>query len=166
MNQMITELFKRADGRYLTRDEGKVLRDFTRGLEARLTAMEELATKEARIVERALKEINRAYPDYREKYPEGQMKATRDMSFVLRYCAHAMVREDPRFLEETVLAWLATILRGVGLRSALIADAYRAVDRFAADELSAATYGLLKPFLAMTIDLLPAQGEPAAPQAH
>jgi hypothetical protein len=166
MNQTITDLFKRADGRYLTRDEGQVLRDFGRGLEARLAAMDELAIKEARIVERALKEVNRAYPDYRERYPEGQQKATRDMSFVLRAVAHAMVRQDPRFLDETVLAWLSTILRGVGLRATLIADAYRAVDRFAGEELSAASYGLLKPFLAMTTEVLPGPAEPPAVQAH
>jgi hypothetical protein len=160
MNQNINDVLKRSDGRYLTKEEGQVLRDFSRGLEGRLAAMEEVALKEGRIVERAVKELMRAYPDYKEKYPEGQLKATRDMSFILRYASHSMVREDPRYFEDTVLAWLGTILRGVGLRSNLIADGYRAIDRFAAEELSAPTYQLIKPFISMATAALSA---PAAP---
>jgi hypothetical protein len=156
MNQAITDMFKRADGRYLTKDEGQLLREFAQSLDARLAAMEDVSLKEGRIIERAMKEVMRAYPDFKEKYPEGQQKAIRDMTFVLRYLAHAMLRSDPRFLEDTVLAWLNTILRGVGLRSNLIADAYRLVDRYAAEDLAPATYELLKPFLAMATTALSA----------
>jgi hypothetical protein len=105
VNHAITDMLKQADGRYLTKDEGQLLREFASSLEARLAAMEELSQKEGKIIDRAIKEVMRAYPDYKDKYPEGQQKGTRDMTFVLRYCAHAMVRNDARFLEDTVLAW-------------------------------------------------------------
>ncbi|MDX2011126.1 MAG: hypothetical protein SFW67_13085 [Myxococcaceae bacterium] len=156
MNSAITDMFKQADGRYLTKDEGQLLREFASTLEARLAAMEELSQKEGKIIDRAIKEVMRAYPDYKDKYPEGQQKGARDMTFVLRYCAHAMVRNDPRFLEDTVLAWLATILRGVGLRANLIADAYRAVEKFALEELSPPSAELIRPWIQMATGALSA----------
>jgi hypothetical protein len=156
VNHAITDMLKQADGRYLTKDEGQLLREFASSLEARLAAMEELSQKEGKIIDRAIKEVMRAYPDYKDKYPEGQQKGTRDMTFVLRYCAHAMVRNDARFLEDTVLAWLTTILRGVGLRANLIADAYRAVEKFALEELSPTSAELIRPWIQMATSALSA----------
>lgn len=156
MNHAITDMLKQADGRYLTKDEGALLRDFASSLEARLAAMEELSQKEGKIIDRAIKEVMRAYPDYKDKYPEGQQKGTRDMTFVLRYCAHAMVRNDARFLEDTVLAWLTTILRGVGLRANLIADAYRAVEKFTLEELTPGSAELIRPWIQMATSALSA----------
>jgi hypothetical protein len=166
MNQTITDMFKKADGRYLTRDEGQLLKDFAATLELRLAAMEEINAKEGRIIERAMKEVMRAYPDFKDKYPDGPQKGMRDMTFVLRYAAHAMLRNDPRFFEDTVLAWLSTILRGVGLRSNLIADSYRAVERFATEELSAPVADLIKPFIQMATNALSTGPAGAAPQAN
>jgi hypothetical protein len=156
VNHAITDMLKQADGRYLTKDEGALLREFASSLEARLAAMEELSQKEGKIIDRAIKEVMRAYPDYKDKYPEGQQKGTRDMTFVLRYCAHAMVRNDARFLEDTVLAWLTTILRGVGLRANLIADAYRAVEKFTLEELTPGSAELIRPWIQMATSALSA----------
>lgn len=148
MNKQINDIFKAADCRYLNKQEQQVLRDQVAALDARLKAMDELAGKEAAIIDRTMKEVLRAYPDFKEKYAQGGDAGTRDLTFVLRYAAHAMVRNDPQYFDDALLSWMKTILRGVGLRQAFIADVYRALERFATEELSAPTAAVIKPFIA------------------
>jgi hypothetical protein len=166
VNKQINDIFKAADCRYLNKQEQQVLRDQVALLDGRLKAMDELASKEASIVDRTMKEVLRAYPDFKEKYSHGAESGTRDLTFVLRYAAHAMLRNDPQYFDDALLSWLKTILRGVGLRQAFIADVYRALERFATEELSPSTAAVIKPFIAHAGATLSAQGTPAPAAAN
>ena len=154
MNRQIQAMMGSVEGRYLNTAEQSMLREQAQGLEARLAAMTEIAAKESVIVDRTIKEVMRAYPDFEKKYKTAQQSGVRDQTLVLRYATLAMVRNDPQYLADTLLTWMATILRGVGLAPQFIQDAYKILERVATKELSPATGKLLQPFLAQCINSL------------
>jgi hypothetical protein len=71
----------------------------------------------------------------------------RDETLVLRYTTMAMVRDDPQYLNDALLTWLATILKGVGFAPHFIEDTYKTMALVASRELSPATAKLLHPFV-------------------
>ncbi|MBC7794590.1 MAG: hypothetical protein H7Z43_12875 [Clostridia bacterium] len=154
MNQQIARVFESAEGRYLSKAEQGVLRDSVKDLDARLRAMEEIQSREQDIVERVMKLLMQAYPDFENKHQEGQSKGTRDISLVLRYASSAMVRNDPQWFETVLLRWFNTILRGIGFTSNFVADTYKALDRVVAEILSPPSAALLRPFVAQATDIL------------
>ena len=147
MNRQILEMFGSAEGRYLTASEQSTLRDYAQGLEARLAAMSEISSKETTIVEQTVREIFRAYPDMEKKFKNAMQTCIRDETLVLRYTAMAMLRNDPQYLNDSLLTWLSTILRGVGFAPHFIEDTYKTLALVAGRELSPATAKLLHPFV-------------------
>lgn len=147
MNRQLTEILAAAEGRYLSETEQSVLRDFAQGLEARLAAMTEISAKETVIVERTVKEVFSAYPDIEKKFKNAMKTCIRDETLVLRYAALAMLRNDPQYLSDTLLTWMATILKGVGLAPHFIEDTYKALALTVNKELTPASAKLLQPFI-------------------
>lgn len=147
MNRQLQDIFTSAEGRYLTAAEQGLLRDYAQSVDARLTAMSEVSSKETTIVEQTVKEILRAYPDIEKKYKNAMATCIRDETLVLRYTTLAMVRNDPQFLNDSLLTWLATILKGVGFAPHFIEDTYKTMAMVAGRELSPATAKLLHPFV-------------------
>ena len=148
MNRQIQETLAGAEGRYLTKAEQAVLREHAARLDARLTAMEEVQGKEEAIIEQLTKEILRAYPDFEQKYKHGRKCCVRDTTLVLRYAVQAMVRADLPYLDDALLTWMGTILRGVGFTANFVEDTYKTLERIAERELSPAAAELLRPYLA------------------
>lgn len=161
MNRQIQEMMTAAEGRYLNQAEQTLLREFAQGMEARLSAMSEISSKESVIVDRAVKEIMRAYPDLEKKYKNPQQTGIRDETLVLRYATLAMVKNDPQYLSDALLTWLATILKGIGFTSQFLEDAYQILERTATKELSPATAKLLQPFLNQCVTALSGRGAAA-----
>lgn len=161
MNRQIQEMMTAAEGRYLNQAEQTLLREFAQGMEARLSAMSEISNKESVIVDRAVKEIMRAYPDLEKKYQSPQQTGVRDETLVLRYATLAMVKNDPQYLSDALLTWLATILKGIGFTSQFLEDAYQILERTATKELSPATAKLLQPFLNQCVTALSGRGAAA-----
>ena len=95
-----------------------------------------------------------AYPEFEAKMRGGREAAVRDLTLVLRYCGQAMLRGDARYLEETILAWFATILRGLGFAREFIADTYKTLGKHARAELSPQAGELLRPFLELCTERL------------
>lgn len=154
MNRQLMDMLTASEGRYLTLAEQDTLRGFAQGLEARLSAMAEISSKEAQIVERTVKEVFFAYPDIAKKYKNAMQTCIRDETLVLRYATLAMVRNDPQYLNDTLLSWMATILKGVGFAGHFIEDTYKALGLNATKELSPAAAELLQPFLAQCAAVL------------
>lgn len=154
MNQQIRDILHAAEGRYFNPAEKADLREFTLGLDARLAAMDEIAAKETVIVERTVREVFAAYPDMEKKYKNALQTCMRDTTLVLRYVAQAMVRRDPQYLNDGLLTWLATMLKGVGLAPHFIEDTYKAMGLIANKELSPAAAKLVQPFLAQCTSVL------------
>ena len=147
MNRQIVDMLSSAEGRYLSATEQSTLRDYAQGLDARLAAMVEISAKEVTIVEQTVKEIFRAYPDMEKKFKNAMQTCIRDETLVLRYTTMAMVRDDPQYLNDALLTWLATILKGVGFAPHFIEDTYKTMALVASRELSPATAKLLHPFV-------------------
>lgn len=147
MNHEIETMLRAAEGRYPTRAEQALLREWASRLEARLAALEELRAHEDAIVRQTMTDVLKAYPEFDAKMRGGREAATRDLTLVLRYCGQAMVRGDTRYLEEALLAWFATILRGLGFLRDFIADTYRILGKHARGELSAQAFEHLRPYL-------------------
>lgn len=147
MNTEIHAMLTASEGRYPTRAEQALLRDWAARLETRLAAVEEIRQAEEAIVAQTVDEIFRSYPDFEKRFKAARQSCVRDETLVLRYCAQALLRGDPRYLEDSLLTWMATILKGVGFAPQFIEDTYRTLGRVAARELSPETAELLRPFL-------------------
>ena len=154
MNRQLMDMLTASEGRYLTRAEQDTLREFAQGLEARLAAIAEISSKETLIVERTVKEVFAAYPDIAKKYKNAMQTCIRDETLVLRYATLAMVRDDPQYLNDTLLSWMATILKGVGFAGHFIEDTYKTLGLNAGKELSPGTSKLLQPFLTQCATVL------------
>jgi len=147
MKTQIQQILTRAEGRYLSDAEGATLRTWAAGLDERLAAMVEIHRVEEAMIQAVMKRIMTAYPDFTKKYASGAEKGVRDMSIVLRYAAHAMLLQDMPYLEDNLLTWLATVLRGIGFTPDFIEDAYGTLERAARDQLTAKTSSLIAPYL-------------------
>ncbi len=147
MNHEIQTMLTACEGRYPTRAEQAILRDWASRLEARLAAVEEIKQAEEAIVAQTTDEVFRSYPDFEKRYKAARQSCTRDLTLVLRYCAQAMLRGDAAYLENSLLTWMATILKGVGFTPQFILDTYETLGRVAAHELSPQTAELLRPFI-------------------
>lgn len=148
MNRQIQDIMVASEGRYLTKTEQAVLREFMGRLDLRMAAMDEIQAKEEVIIDQTLWELLRAYPDYEQKHKGGRHKGVRDMTLVLRYATMAMVRGDSQYLDEALLIWLSTILKGIGFTIGFLEDAYRTLERVADRELTPQSAELLRPYLA------------------
>lgn len=154
MNRQIQDIFCAAEGRYLNVGEQATLREYAQTVEARLAAMTEISGKEPVIIERAVKEVLRAYPDLEQKYKAATQSGTRDMTLVLRYATLAMLRNDSQYLQDSLLTWMATILKGLGFAGHFVTDTYKTLERTALKELSPSAGKLLQPFLQVCIESL------------
>lgn len=164
MNRQLQQMFAAAEGRYLNPSEQSSLRAFALGIEARLAAMTEISSKESVIIERTVREIFRAYPDLEKKYKNAKQTCVRDETMVLRYATLAMLRSDPQYLNDSLLTWMATILKGVGFAPHFIEDTYKTLAAEAGKELSPATMNLLHPFLTQCAQVLSGKGTDSAEQ--
>ena len=164
MNRQIMNMLNAAEGRYFGAAEKAALREFTLGLEARLAAMDEIAAKETVIVERAVREVVAAYPDIEKKYKTAMQTCVRDVTLVVRYVTQAMVRSDPQYLNDGLLTWLATILKGVGFAPHFIEDTYKILGLSANKELSPATAKLFQPFWLQCASVLSGQPSVTPPK--
>jgi hypothetical protein len=154
VNQDIQTMLRACEGRYPTRAEQALLRDWATRLEVRLAAVEEIKQAEEAIVGQTVEEVFRAYPDFEKRYKSARQSCTRDLTLVLRYCAQALLRGDTAYLEDSLLSWMATILKGVGFTPQFIFDVYETLGRVAARELGPQSAELLRPHVELCASAL------------
>lgn len=147
MNRQLMDILRASEGRYLTIEEQAILTEHARGMEARLAAANDISRKETKLVQQTVSEVMAAYPDMEKKYKGAVQTCTRDVTLVLRYACQAMVRQDPQYLNDTLLTWMATMLKGVGLASHLIEDTYKTLSLIASKELPPQAAKLLQPYV-------------------
>ena len=161
MNHEIQAMLTASEGRYPTRAEQALLRGWAEQVETRLAALEAIRAAEEAIVGQALDEVLAAYPNVEKFYKGIRTSGVRDLSLVLRYCAQALLRDDLQYLEDSLLTWMSTILRGVGLAPQFIEDTYKAMIKAAARELPPPVSELLRPYLERCVAVLPGKIEAA-----
>lgn len=154
MNQQIMDILDASEGRYLTKSEQTQLRDYVGQVNARLMAMEELQAKEGAIVEQTMRQVLNAYPDFPQQHLDARGKGARDLGMVLRYIAQATLRNDPQWLDTSLLVWLSTILSGLGFTPGFVEDTYKTMERAMASELTPASAELVRPFIQQCVRTL------------
>ena len=162
MNHELDAMMTACEGRYPTRAEQAQLRDWASRLDARLAGIEEIKAREEAIVGQAVDETLRGYPDLEKRVKNARHCCVRDVSLVLRYASLAMLRGDARWLEDALLTWMATVLRGIGFSPQFIADTYEGLLRAAARELSPSVMELLRPYLERCVQVLAGKRETTA----
>lgn len=161
MNRQIMDIFKNAEGRYLTKAEFGSMREYAQSIEARIKACEEIEQREESILSKLMSEMMRAYPDFEKQYGRAADAGNRDTGLVLRYSAQAMLRNDVEWLDSSLLNWMNTILKGVGLTEGFIRDTYVMMERVCQTELSPETFELVQPYVQRAQAVLSAREEAA-----
>lgn len=159
MNHEIDAMMTACEGRYPTRAEQALLRDWAARLDARLAAVEEIRSREDSIIGQCVDETLRAYPDLEKRVKDARRSCVRDESMVLRYCTMAMLRGDAKWLDDALLTWMSTVLRGLGFSPQFLADTYGCLTRVAARELSPQSMELLRPYLDQCVSVLAGKRE-------
>lgn len=112
---MLSQLYRldrQADGRYATDSELQFLAEYLQSYTVRLSAYCKLQSAEAQIMEQLQERLKQLDPQPLVWNDPGlQEKCQRDILFVLRYSAIALLLSDTELLQERVLFWLQTIMR-------------------------------------------------------
>ncbi|MGB3491769.1 MAG: hypothetical protein WBA57_03500 [Elainellaceae cyanobacterium] len=107
MNSTLAKKITNADGRYLADTELHAFHDFASGYSVRRSAYEYLQQHADEIVLTTLRQL---MPSHRQAIQQHGDLCKRDMSYVLRYAAISMLKDDQAgFVEELVL-WMQNIL--------------------------------------------------------
>jgi hypothetical protein len=113
MLSQLNTLNRQTEGRYASDIELQFMTDYAASYSLRLTTYRKIQAAEAQIVEQVkacIQQIEPGLPVYSN--PEISAKCQRDMMFVLRYAAIALLINDTSIYQERVLLWLQTIMRG------------------------------------------------------
>lgn len=107
MNHTLVKKITNADGRYLADTELHIFHEFAANYSVRRNAYEYLQQHADEIVLTTLRQM---MPSHRQTIQQHGDLCKRDMSYVLRYAALSMLKDDQAgFVEELVL-WMQNIL--------------------------------------------------------
>ena len=143
MHSDIQAILHRAEEHYLKKPEVIVFRHYATTLAKRLETYECLRDREVKIFQPIAEELIRAYPEDNPKLLE---QALKHWLAVMRYCAMAMLLNNPEYLERRILEWLTEIVQAHQMQS-LYSTIYDLLLSRLRKELSQKQLTLLQPFL-------------------
>lgn len=143
MNANIQFLLYDADERYLKSGEIGTFKSYTLSLSQRLEAYELLRDKEIAIFQPIANALIASFPDQQQDLEQ----SLKNWLAILRYCAMAMLQNNPEFLERRLLEWLTDIVR-VHQTQTIDTAVYKALQKQLPQILADKQYSLLQPFLA------------------
>ena len=114
MQSDIQSLLYEAEEHYLQPTEIKDFRNSVASLAQRLEIYEFLRDQEIGIFQPIAEELVRTYP---EENPRLLEKALKHWLTVMRYCAMAMLLNNPEYLEHQILDWLTEMVRAHQMQS-------------------------------------------------
>lgn len=136
MDSEVENLLRAAEGRFPSVEESRRMLVIARSYERRLAVCVALEAKESVIARRATELTMAKYPKFRERHMADE-KSMRDMSLVLRYVAHSLLRNDEEFLREKLLYWMQGVFASKGFGE-VTRSAYHFVRSVVAEELAPA----------------------------
>lgn len=142
MNETIQSLLYDADERYLKAGDIVAFKNYTSSLSQRLETYELLRDKEIVIFQPIANQLLTSFPDQQQDLEH----SLKNWLAVLRYCAMAMLLNNPEFLERRLLEWLTDIVR-VHQIQAIDTALYKALQKQLPQLLADKQYSLLQPFL-------------------
>lgn len=106
----LAPLFKAAESRHLSDQELEHYIAAAPEQAHRAQAAKEIASVEAWVVKKTLKEIFSTYP-YEEHHNAAPDKCERDVTYVSAYATMTMLMDDPQWFGDKLLFWMKTILQ-------------------------------------------------------
>lgn len=143
MHTDLENFWQRAENQFLNRAEIQDFRQTVQSLRQRLATYEKLRDAEATIFQAVVTRLEAEFPDENPKLLE---RALKHWIAVTRYCAMAMLLNNPEYLQHRLLEWLTDIVKVYRLEQIL-----RCLDEYytnaAGKVISPEGMNLLKPFL-------------------
>lgn len=133
MNIALEQAIHQADGRYFTDVELGLLEDYLKTFPGRLETYSILCEKSDEFINKALQKL--AHTDAHVVREHGE-KCVRDMSYVLRYVAIAVLRDDDSGFKQQLILWMQNIMAALN-KEAQSARAYRLLQEVLRENMSA-----------------------------
>jgi hypothetical protein len=143
MNTILAQSIREADGRYLSDSELDTLDTYVGSYSDRLKTYGLLHDRSEEFILMALKTL--AQTDA-QTIREHKDKCVRDMGYVLRGIAIAILRDDPRAFREEVLLWMQNIMAALH-KEKQSSRAYRLLQEVVVAELPAESAALINGYL-------------------
>jgi hypothetical protein len=153
MNTELRKMIVDAEARHLTEGELSRIRDYARGMGARLATMRRVEAAEDQILAQAAAKFCATQSAYVAKTPDAKQKVARDMALTLRYMAQAYVRQDMVFFKKNYAEWIGELLKAIVAPDVLVFGQTCLRDAIDAN-LDAADAADLKPYLEVFIEEL------------
>jgi hypothetical protein len=153
MNTELRKMIVDAECRHLNEAELAKIREYARGMGARLAAMRRVEDAEDRIIAQAADAFCAKNAAYVAKVPDARAKTARDMTLTLRYLAQAYVRQDMTFFRKNYAEWIGQLLKAIVASDVLVFGQLCLREAIDAN-LDAADAAELKPYLEVFIEEL------------
>jgi hypothetical protein len=150
MNSTLEKTILSADGRYLADLELQPLEDYLQSHSLRLRAYCYLQEHSDHLI---LQVLRRMMPTHRQTIQEHGDKCKRDMSYVLRYAATCILRNDEALFQEYLVLWMQNIMTALK-KEQQSAEAYRILKAVVGDVMPVDEAQLVTHYLDLFIDAL------------
>ncbi|OKH21057.1 phycobilisome protein [Hydrococcus rivularis NIES-593] len=143
-------LFQQAEDRYLQRMEINAFNLQVSSLAKRLETYKSLRDQEVVVFQPVADKLLETFPNENSKTLE---RALKHWLSVMRYCAMAMLLNNPEYLERRLLEWLTDIIKAHQME-AIEKHLYESLIFSLRQELPAEQFVLIQPFLAQAYKTL------------
>ncbi|WP_199249542.1 phycobilisome protein [[Phormidium] sp. ETS-05] len=150
MHPEIVRLLQEAEDRYLQPSEVEIFQRYTASLNRRLEVYEKLREKEEMIFQPVADAIETAFAN--EK-PEVISRSLKHWILILRYCATAMLANDPEFLKLRLQEWVKGLIEAQA-STEIELKIYELLENQLKSHLSEKQLPLIQPFLAKSKELI------------
>ncbi len=113
MDSEVEAILRSGEGRFLSVEEARRVLAIAKTYEQRLSVCVALEGKEETIARKVTELTMAKFPKFRERHLADE-KSIRDISLILRYIAHSILRNDPEFLREKLLFWMQGVFASKG----------------------------------------------------
>jgi Phycobilisome protein len=143
MNTEIQLLIEQAQDRYLKSDDLAMLETYMRSLNERIALYRYLRDREIKVLQLVATELEAELPNVAISELEAGIK---NMALVMRYCAMAMLLQDPNLISHRLMGWMKE-LNALQEMQQTNDTVYRLLIRVLQKDLSQAQLVLLQPLL-------------------
>lgn len=149
MHSEMKDLLYEAEEHYLKPEEMEAFRHSASSLAHRVAAYELLREQEIAIFQPIANQLVKDFPQEKEKIE----RALKHWLSISRYCAMAMLLNNPEFLQRRLLEWLTDLIQTHQIQ-AIELSVYESLQVHLKKHLSHQQLTLLQPFLAQAKDTL------------
>ncbi|MCT7974754.1 phycobilisome protein [Laspinema olomoucense] len=150
INSKLQELINENEGQYLSPGDLQGMKRYLQTFAERVKTYEMLREKGDLLVRHALKKFMSLHPDIMQKH--GQ-RCYYDMTQVMRYSALAILKDDPRFFNDSLVLWQSNILTAYQRQNSC-GVAYRCLKETTNAHLPSSANQYLDPYINRMIEAL------------